>query len=513
MVPEKSPGREENSNFIKKILSSFDNLCPSNCQVLEVSFFFLGLHPSSRFIKSSLLRWKTFVANRKTLISCLAKECIEISKKWRVRCDERIRRDAERKAQLEREREVELQRIREEEEEKKIRGYDRMDKIYAMWKKVFDGKDTEEGGEDRRPQTSVARMNHGSCLLTERHLEKNSGKYQTEETFSLNDFILKHDLKETDIQSQISAAVADGWIQFRPNHSSRNLGSHEASHASEPQQQDISGSKLVDHHVSKRPRGQRKKFSPCPVSLAAAQQRPQSTTCYQQGSRLCTRIDSDRHSEQSEQLRITTEDQILPSKNCSNCQMIPISPPNIGPVSPLIALFPQQNHHIHEVESKINEIYSEYDLELESFWKKVTQQKQRSSSRIEDGSRNTSSESRLSSKRRPKSADLSSRAHRDSLEKARRTSKVELYGYGYEDFLVEDEELIVFPERPRSSDGKSRKPILVTSHASGVKGIVGSPRRKYPEPPKSHTRSSSSSSTRPHIRKARQIEDPYNFQD
>jgi hypothetical protein len=493
------------------------------------------------------------------LIHCLAKECIAISERWQVRYDERRRRDEERRAQLEREKEVELQRLREEEEEKKIRGYDRMDKIYAMWKQTFDEKETDERGGDRgesrreRPQIPLTRVSSvtGSCLApnTWVGMEMDSGEQNktSNETFSLDDFILKHDLNETEMQTKISAAAADRWIQFRSNHShaSRDLTSHGSPRVSEHLRQGNPDALPQTNTPgrSKRSKGQGKKSSPSSALLDATQQLPIATRDPQESSRnprLRRRSHPKEHDpfpleHLPEQSSTRTEDHPLQTKKCDClvstfccCQPLPFAP-GVGPVPSLPTLFPQQqSQEIQEVESKINEIYSEYDEELQAFWNKITQQKQQQQQQSSSagglstgkGTGRSSSTSRpssssTSSRRRPKSANLSSRADKNRTTptgSTRKAPKVELYGYGCEDFSVEDEELIELRERPRSATTRAERThpsVLVTPPAPFE------PRRKYPEPPEYHTRASSSSSARPQNRKGRQIDpsDPYNFQE
>jgi hypothetical protein len=529
-----------------------------------------------RFIQSSLSRWKSYVSYRKDLIRCLAKECVVISETWRMRFDERRRREEERREVLEREREAELERIREEEEDKKIRGYDRMDKIYAMWKQAFDGNDASEDGEKRgergdsikgRPKSAVGRMFGSSSVLSSRQQslpigsgwveaieneEQNKTKEamlvpvtNERETFSLDDFILKHDLNETEIQKKIStvcsanANAADGWIKFRSQASlsqvvtataeletSQRQRDHEAEEEPFPLPQTSNSSTSLRSKRSKD-RGKTSHHSssvleaislPTPSSPRDWQQEPQQKV---QRARVMSRSQlRDLPLKQQPQQR-----QELPSSQTQvPCLPSPPSSADLAPVSSLPTLFPQQQgwqQQSEVLESKINEIYSEYDDELQAFWNKITQQKQQQQhqQRPRAGAGGSSS-SRPSSatRRRPKSANQSSRADRNRVPTAgagSKAPKVELYGYGFEDFHVEDAELIGFQERPRSATTTGRSSHLSASATATAAGTK-SRNKKFPEPPEYHTRASSSSSRHPQNRKGRQmdpVDDPYNFQE
>ena len=75
-----------------------------------------------------------------------SKEAAKVGKLWRERYDKNQRDMEERRLlrelEIEAAKEQELKQKQLEEEEKNLRGYDRMDRIYSMWKETFSDSTT-----------------------------------------------------------------------------------------------------------------------------------------------------------------------------------------------------------------------------------------------------------------------------------------------------------------------------------------------------------------------------------
>jgi hypothetical protein len=503
---------------------------------------------------------------RKKLYHKLAHESTVVANDWRLRYDEKIRREQERLVQIRQEEEQKARRLQEIEEEKKIRGYDRMDRIYAMWKGLYD-EDDEQHRRNllSRPSSNLSETPQISSAVSQRPPDDSQTGIASGENFSLHDFVTKHDLSETNVESHISAIQHDGWIKYRsraqeesrpvvvgserPKRSHHEANdrriavAHETRIRSQPQPS--KGNHESNDETKREKKDKRRASKKTPNQPERKENKShdgdrRETTKGSAGGVASVGVTTPspaplsdiQHSYSSSALAPPAVPMAVSKKRCGCwsselcfCQTLP-SPPSLP--SPR-----QQQHQSHpshplpDLDSKVDELYSEYDEELQTFWTKLTQQREQQHSHHQTTVKRTV-------KGRPKSVSMS------RSEKSEQAPRVQLYGYGFEDFDSDDGErqgvseserareqglsFHDFPSRPSASSSSSQayrprpRPRSASASSSSSRAKKKSdPQRTLSYEPSS-TASHASHQTRPLSASQRHFHheersDPYNFQD
>lgn len=500
-----------------------------------------------------------YIQSYKQLLSQIAHECISLAKDWLRRYEERISREEERKKQLEKEKEYELQQRYLEEEEKKIRGYRRMDRIYAMWKEVF-VEDTSTGTEGTslsnemkisQKEGEANIKNLSSQLL---RINQPGSEFRKTENFSLEDFISKHDQEDDDqdhdhdqsqglghhqhtsnvINEKKSTLQHDGWINFRSNTSTTS--SPPPSSISKTDQSpgnmssiDSQAHTITSTHIKKSKEKRKSEHNKRKSTSSGRSSTPTSTSSSRKNENrishtqpknqtltniispendvfhLSPRVDSIPFEEENipasllipdvledHPTRSTSTGRRICLKKCGcHINEICLCRPLPSPPSPSSAVNVVQINQ--ELENKINNIYSEYDGELQAIWKKMTEQKKKSI------------------RHRPHSANLSKVNDPNSVH----VPQVDfIYGYGYQNFQ-EEESLINYEragDNPSTIDGHHSLPVHSQKKISRPRSASSHYQKKSPRNSTRHSSRSEKQEVRPDTGRSIKY-DRYNFED